>query len=75
MVVVGAAFLAPLVVLVRRPGWGPVADSHPDADRLADERDAVRARAAGPAAPAPGRRGRARTVLAAPATGAAGAAS
>lgn len=44
MLVVGAVLAAPLVVLVRRPGWGPIADTHPDADRLVAELDAVRAR-------------------------------
>lgn len=39
-----AVLLAPGVLLVRRPGWGPVRATHPDADRLARDLDAVRAR-------------------------------
>lgn len=34
----------PFVVLLRRPGWGDVRESHPDADRLAAEQAAVRSR-------------------------------
>lgn len=39
-----AVLLVPVVLLVRRPGWGPVRATHPDADRLARDLDAVRAR-------------------------------
>jgi len=39
-----AVLLVPVVVLIRRPGWGPVRATHPDADRLARDLDAVRTR-------------------------------
>lgn len=39
-----AVLLVPVVLLARRPGWGPVRATHPDADRLARDLDAVRTR-------------------------------
>ncbi|MBU4214965.1 MAG: hypothetical protein KJ792_09945 [Actinobacteria bacterium] len=72
MLAVGALFAVPLVVLVRRPGWGQVADTHPDAARLAADLDAARARAV--PAPQTPQAPRAATsgVVGAPATRAAG---
>lgn len=44
MLLVLAVLAAPVVVLLRRPGWPAVRESHPDAARLAHEAAVMAAR-------------------------------